>query len=775
MQRMQIGYGPAFRGIERIGQGTAEAVARIRAPQAIAADANDFRIHPALLDAGLQLLVSLARGGNDDSTQTSAWMPVSLGTARMFASLPATDEMWAVGVTQESSTGQGARFTGDLFLLDQEGRTLCEARGVVLQKIGFTLGEDVEQWLYEMEWHSRPLANHKDDADRFLPGPDEIERRVVAAPLPEILQMDAKAAMEVLPQLESLSIDYILTAFERLGLRFETDRSFTPAALARQLHICDRHRRLLSRLLAFLQEEGLLKPSGDALRVVGPVSARKCHVIEERLLSQYPQCRTELTMFHRCGNRLADVLTGAVDPLELLFPGGSLAEAEAFYRDSVFARAANHQAGQAIGAAIERLPAGRMLKILEIGAGTGGLTTHLLPLLPAERTRYVFTDIGAAFVARAQEKFKDHALMEYGVLDIEKDPVAQGFAPNHFDIVLAANCLHATRNMRTTLAHVRMLLAPDGLMLLVEGTRDQRWIDLIFGLTEGWWLFEDYERRPSHPLLGAEAWKALAAESGFTDTAVFSQAKAALFEQSIVVARAPGAAALSADQPDRSLDKGAWLLFADRGGNGEALARTLRSRGDDCQLVYRGSDYRRDAAGDDHIDPTNPSHYDQVLRQFEGIEGSERRAVVYLWALDEPVGAPQSAGHLRDSQEDLCGGLLLLTKAMVGRENDRRTRLWVVSRRALPTGREGQALSLSSATLAGLVKVIDLEHPELRCRAVDLDGEAGSDIQHLLDELAAEDGESVTAYRGGLRLVPRVVRLGDRRAVDAEWLALPAD
>lgn len=775
MQRMQIGYGPSFRGIERIGQCATEAIARIRAPQAIAVDSNDYRIHPALLDAGLQLLVSLARGGSDDSTQTSAWMPVSLGTARVFAPLPATDEMWAVGVTPESATGQGARFTGDLFLLDREGRTLCEARGVVLQKIGFTLGEDVEAWLYEMERHSRPLAMHNGDADRFLPGPDEIERRVMAAPLPGQVQADAKTAVEVLPQLEALSIDYIVTALERLGLRFETDRSFTADELTRQLHIPDRHHKLLGRMLAFLKEEGVLETSRGALRVARPVGSIDCRTIEERLLSQYPQCQVELAMLRRCGQRLSEALSGALDPLELLFPGGSLEEAEVFYRDSVFARSANHQAGLAIQAAIERLPEGRTLKILEIGAGTGGLTAHLLPLLPAERTRYVFTDIGAAFVARAREKFKDYASMEYGVLDIEKDPVAQGFELNQFDMVLAANCLHATRNMRTTLAHVRMLLAPDGLILLIEGTRGRRWIDLIFGLTEGWWLFEDFERRPVHPLLDAEAWKSVAAESGFTDATVFSQTKEALFEQSIVAARAPRGVSLPMNLPDRALNQGAWLLFADRGGVGERLARALRSRGDYCQLVYKGLEFRRNAASNYQIDSRDPAHYAKMLERFDEEENPKPRAVVYLWPLDEPVEARPFAEDLRDSQEALCGGLLSVVQTMVGRENERRNRLWVISRRALSTGHES-ALSLASAALAGLAKVIDLEHPELQCRQVDLDDDdASRKAELLLEEFVSDDGETEIAYRDGLRWVPRVIRLGDRRAVDAAWLALPAD
>jgi hypothetical protein len=78
--------------------------------------------------------------------------------------------------------------------------------------------------------------------------------------------------------------------------------------------------------------------------------------------------------------------------------------------------------------------------------------------------------------------------------------------------------LHATRDLRQTLAHVREALAPGGVLLLVESTAARRWVDIVFGLTEGWWRFADKDLRPDHPLLSREAWSRLLREQGF-DTA----------------------------------------------------------------------------------------------------------------------------------------------------------------------------------------------------------------------------------------------------------------
>jgi len=44
-------------------------------------------------------------------------------------------------------------------------------------------------------------------------------------------------------------------------------------------------------------------------------------------------------------------------------------------------------------------------RILEIGAGTGGLTSYVLPLLPRGRSTYAFTDLSGAFFNKAEQKF----------------------------------------------------------------------------------------------------------------------------------------------------------------------------------------------------------------------------------------------------------------------------------------------------------------------------------------------------------------------------------
>jgi len=84
------------------------------------------------------------------------------------------------------------------------------------------------------------------------------------------------------------------------------------------------------------------------------------------------------------------------------------------------------------------------LKILEIGAGTGGTTSTILPFLKSsygERmfSSYTYTDISAGFFPSAKERFKNVDGLKYAILDITKDPAGQGFEIESFDLIVACN------------------------------------------------------------------------------------------------------------------------------------------------------------------------------------------------------------------------------------------------------------------------------------------------------------------------------------------------
>lgn len=84
--------------------------------------------------------------------------------------------------------------------------------------------------------------------------------------------------------------------------------------------------------------------------------------------------------------------------------------------------------------------------------------------------------------------------------------MVQGYKLGAYDVLFATNVLHATRDMGNTLQHCKALLRKGGLLIANELTTKTEFLTLTFGLTDGWWLYDDVERRiPGSPILSRHA------------------------------------------------------------------------------------------------------------------------------------------------------------------------------------------------------------------------------------------------------------------------------
>jgi acyl transferase domain-containing protein/surfactin synthase thioesterase subunit/ubiquinone/menaquinone biosynthesis C-methylase UbiE len=221
----------------------------------------------------------------------------------------------------------------------------------------------------------------------------------------------------------------------------------------------------------------------------------------------------------RCLERLPEVLTGRIPPLEILFPEGSTQLVEAVYRDNPDTQRLNYLLADAVAVRVRELLPQRpdKVRVLEIGAGTGATSRVILNQLAelSDRVEYHYTDIGQGFVQQAEQRLgKHYPYVRFYSLDIQDTLPARH--EKAFDVVVAANVLHATRNMVTTLGHVARLLGQNGQLLLTELTKPTLFANLTFGLTEDWWAFEDPQHRcTGAPLLNLDQWRTRLAAAGF--------------------------------------------------------------------------------------------------------------------------------------------------------------------------------------------------------------------------------------------------------------------
>ena len=724
-------FGPSLQGVRHIWRRSGEALGEIQLPDTAASEAPAYHIHPALLDAGIQILAAAV------PNPAETYLPIGVESFRLYRR-PGR-RVWSHILIRPNQPANHATLTADLRVFDDDDQLVADAIGLQFRRAARNAATSTEwaDWLYEVEWQPQPRSDSS-----FLLAPDTLVERVQPLAGPLGAQQGLPIYAELLPQLEALSLEYVIEAFQQLGWQPRVGERVAALALSRQLGVIDPYRRLLDRLLEMLREGHRVRrvaAEWEVTRVLEDTAA-STHLAE--LLERFSDS-AELNLLARCGPQLAHALRGEVEALQLLFPGGAFDLAEPLYHVSPFARTYNALVAEAIATALERLPAGRTLRLLEIGAGTGGATASVLPRLPADRVEYTYTDISPRFTAKAQQRFAAYPFVRYQTLDLEQDPLTQGLAPHHFDLALAANVLHATADLRRTLERVKQLLSPAGLLVMIEVNQPQRWIDLTFGLTDGWWKFTDAAVRPTYPLLSRVQWTQLLAGSGFAPIAALPvrvEESAAFAVQSIIIARGPGSIA---PQP-----AGRWLIFADAGGVGDRLAAKLVADGAPCALIQAGAAYAQLAPDRWQIDPARPADAARALREAIGAEACQ--GVLHLWNLDAPAAGAAPTAQLMLG----TGSALHLTQALIKSGWPALPRLWLVTRHAQPVPGTIESLAVAQAPVWGLGKTIALEYPELHCTRIDLDG-AADEVEALWHELLTETEDQV-AYRNGQRYVARL-------------------
>ncbi|KAH9228729.1 hypothetical protein K456DRAFT_1846055 [Colletotrichum gloeosporioides 23] len=228
------------------------------------------------------------------------------------------------------------------------------------------------------------------------------------------------------------------------------------------------------------------------------------------ILDKYPQS-ADLRLMRAVGDNIVAVARKETTMLEHMIQDNKLNN---FYEfGEGFPRYTSYLATFA-GQVAHRYP---HMKVLEIGAGTGGATKAVLREVGDQFSRYDFTDISGGFFEKASGVFSSHkSKMNFRVLDIEKDPLAQGFEEGSYDLIVASLVLHATRNLTETMVNVRKLLKPGGYLLLLEITENEQMrFGLLFGGLPGWWLGAD-DGRVLSPCIGLEAWDNVFKQTGFS-------------------------------------------------------------------------------------------------------------------------------------------------------------------------------------------------------------------------------------------------------------------
>jgi acyl transferase domain-containing protein/NADPH:quinone reductase-like Zn-dependent oxidoreductase/SAM-dependent methyltransferase/acyl carrier protein len=712
-------YGEEFRPISELSASNGRSAGRVALSEAIARRAAEYPMHPVLFDGAMQIFS--AGAATVEGRRSRMKLPVRFSRIQFLRSPGASSRVTA---TVRNFTDDLVE--GDIALYDHNGYPAVLVEGfravglAAARRMGLSGGR--RDLIYHVEWErTRAGESHRP----LPPIPLSKLREAAEHAFNDVLAIRGRDRVQAaLAAEDTLAVAQITAALRKMAGAGDLSAS--------SLGIVPAMQPAFERLMNALEQNGMVSREGEAWR---PTAAFTSTALSEStalrdFLASYPGHLPEALLCATTSGDLGPILRGEKDAVQTLFSGAGSDLLDHFYGDGL---STSHWLAAISEAVLEierQLPTGRGLRILEVGGGTAGLAAYLLPRLERDLHSYTFTDVSTAFFSGASQKLANFPEVECRVLDLEISPAEQGFDEGSFDIVLGANVLHAVADLRASLGHIHSLLAPGGTALFLDTATPQLWTDSVFGLTSGWWRFRDRELRPNHPLLQRSQWERIFRQAGFTETDSLAglhgrdgEGQIGLFAQKAISEEA-AADGMPSDPPNGK----SWLILADAGGMGDALARRLAESGAECMVAHKGE---------------KPIDWREVLAN----RLPDR--IIWLWSLDATI----AEGSLMGTDD-----LLALTQALEDVAPSAKLRIDLVTQGAQEPG--GRPLSVAQAPLIGFFRVVLSEHPNLVCRSTDLcaDSTCSAGVDALWEELRREDSEREVALRGEARYVQRIAR-----------------
>ncbi|KAL2198349.1 BcPKS5, polyketide synthase [Corynascus similis CBS 632.67] len=440
-------------------------------------------------------------GWEDQLIVHPGWLDSALQTAFAAYSYPHDNRLWALHVpTEIRSVFINPYFTAR----GAGGRTRqLQYQSTAREGLGAPVAADIDVFAGESQSHAfvqleavqvKPFAaaGPRDDALLFA----RFDYRIA-----EPNAIAATEGSDLLPP----KTEAVIETIERVGFYYlrRVHETITPAERESTLphfrHLVD----LCARVVAWVA-------SGDHPHVPREAIQDSPGYIRS-LIAKYHD-RADILLLEAVGENLVSEIRRNGIMLEHMMKDGIL---DRFYEELAGLDVANVWIAKMVAQVAHRHP---HLRIFEIGAGTGGTTRTILPMLGDAFKSYTFTDVSAGFFGSAQERFRAYAdRMVFATYNMELTPEEQGFEEGSYDVVLASNVLHATGKLDEMMANTRRLLRPGGYLMMLEFvSNDRTGITACMGGLPGWWGNGVVNpERLDGPCLTPKQWDALVRRHGF--------------------------------------------------------------------------------------------------------------------------------------------------------------------------------------------------------------------------------------------------------------------
>ncbi|KAI1496579.1 putative polyketide synthase [Biscogniauxia marginata] len=445
---MGLGYGSTFQGLSNLksyrGANIAAAdVGLTTTTGSVNGGESEYPLHPATLDACLQLGLISCQAGQVENMKT-AFVPIAMNDVRIW--VPETPDEKGLGVASGSLLG---------------------LRGAYMQiQLSSITGEPLLD-IGELRCVTYDGIPNKKVATRREP----FWRPVMSVDIGSLTHNSAKAMFPPTDILSSkLDMLDILCAYVLGDIKMEDDDRAVEAQV-----------RNHGQFATWVKQWQSLAGSREALDV-SPEERKRTIERMTTELQDLPEARCIKQIYEN----LDKVYNGGTGAIKLLLESNLLHE---LFTSGTMVCGAYIQLQHMIDLLAHKNP---KMRILEIGAGTGGATASVLDTLASNTTfkrfqEYTFTDSSAWCLSDAQTRFSDFRGVSFQMLDVQEDPVAQGFQPHSFDLVIAAHSLVEHNNLEKALKNIHSLIKPSGTLAIVEVTQARLSFEVLSRTVAGKW------------------------------------------------------------------------------------------------------------------------------------------------------------------------------------------------------------------------------------------------------------------------------------------------
>jgi len=484
-ENVGLEYGPAFQAISHGWLDGNHALGMFTLPEAIRADFDRYYLHPALLDCAFQLVFQILKDAVAQH-EGMAFVPVKMGRIHLSTNK-------AVPVFAKATVLHRAphSLNTEFKLYDADGQAIAVISDVRFRAV--RLHRQHAQHLHYLDYHLTAAP---------LPGV-EVSIEFTAQTVLSDIASGASSAIrrysdEVEPLLDSLCSQFVLEALVTLA----DDNGYLPdsrvnehcanhpksAALLRAMIAVARENNMLiagcmsSEAYVKTQDELAVQQAGWQLNQEDVQQGVSAAAIWNTLVQEYPDYFYPIHLTGRVGMQLARLLNGELQAEEIGIAPTLYANVASHILEQTGKKSLTEAFIRQCQRMMQTLPVGGRLRILEISAHKPEFAALICSQLDFNQSDYCYASF-CEDALNAAQGLRDHfPLLQTLRLSEE---CAGGVAPATVAIVNLA--MGNVQEVQQLLNRLPVLLMPGSPVFFI-GQQPARWLDIVLGAAQGWWI-----------------------------------------------------------------------------------------------------------------------------------------------------------------------------------------------------------------------------------------------------------------------------------------------